>query len=133
VPREFDPQDPRFSNHARWLIRAWVGCLLELHALHENDSRFATGFVLSEDVEAEFEKSSAYGPVYYLNPCRLGKTALLRRWKQADRGAIAATAAHEFVHGGIGLSYHGEDYATALTNVMGILLKNWRRFARHFQ
>jgi hypothetical protein len=133
VPRAFDPQDPRFSDHARWLIRAWSGCLVELHALHENDSRFATGFVLSVDVEAEFEKSPAYERVYFLNPCRPGKTSLLRRWKKTDRGAIAATAAHEYVHGGMGLSNHGEDFANKLTDVMGTMLTNWRRFARHFQ
>jgi hypothetical protein len=133
VPREFDPEGLGFSDHAHWLARAWSGCLLELHDLQAVDHRFSVGFVFSEQVEAEFEKSPEYGPVYYLNPSVIGKTSIRRRWKRADRGQIVAIAAHEFVHGGMGLSYHGEDFANRLTDVMGAVLKHWRRFARHLR
>lgn len=133
IPREFDPLGLKFSDHAHWLVRAWSGCLLELHDLHAVDHRFSVGFVFSEQVEAEFEKSPEYGIVYYLNPCVIAKRSIRRRWKQADRGQIAALAAHEFVHGGLGLSYHSEDFANRLTDVMGVVLNHGRRFARHFK
>jgi hypothetical protein len=133
VPREFDPGDVRFSDHAHGLAKAWAGCLLELHALLEVDHQFAIGFIVSEDAEAEFEKSSEYGRAYYLNPCVVGRKSIRRRWKKTNRFQIAAIAAHEFVHGGLGLSYHGEDFANKLTDVMGVVLSNWRRFARHLK
>jgi hypothetical protein len=133
LPRGFDPENLPLDKHAHWLAKAWAGCLLELHELHEVDQSFSVGFVFSEDVEAEFERSPEYGSVYYLNPSVIGKRSISRRWKKVDRGQIAAVAAHEFVHGGLGLKYHGEDYADRLTHVMGIVLSHWRRFARHFR
>jgi hypothetical protein len=131
LPREFDPLDIKFSDHAFWLANAWSGCLLELYALHENPGKFSIGFVLSQEVEAESEKSAAYGQVYFLNPCHVTKKAITRRWKKANRGAILATAVHEFVHGALDVSYHGEDFANKQTDVMGMVLNHWRRFARH--
>jgi hypothetical protein len=133
VPYQFDPDDIHFSDHAHGLVKAWAGCLLELHALHEVDDVFSVGFVFSEDVEAEFESSPEYGKVYYLNPCRVLKRRFKRRFRQSERGRIAAIAAHEFVHGGMQQSYHGEEYANRLTNVMSVVCDHWRRFARHFR
>ena len=133
MPREFDPENVAFSDHAHWLVKAWAGCLVELHARSEVDHKFSVGFVLSEEVEAEFEKSPEYGIVYYLNPCVIGKRSISRRWKKTNRGQIAAVAAHEFVHGGLGLSYHGEEFAGRLTDVTGMVLNHWRLFARHFK
>lgn len=132
MPREFDPDDVKFSDHAHWLVKAWSGCLLELHALYEFDHKFSIGFVLSEDVVAEAEKSSKYGRVYFLNPCLVGRKAITRRWKKSNRGGILATAAHEFVHGALDHKYHNEDYAGTLTDVMGSILNHERRFNRHF-
>ena len=86
LPREFDPENLAFSDHAHWLVKAWAGCLVELHALFEVDHKFSVGFVFSEEVEAEFEKSPEYGSVYYLNPCVIGKRSISRRWKKANRG-----------------------------------------------
>src|SRR5207248_11569541 len=111
VPREFDPEDLRFSDHAHWLVKAWAGCLLELYALHTIEDPFSVGFVFSEDAEAEFEKSSEYGVVYYLNPCVITRRSMKRRWKKDSRFQIAAIAAHEFVHGGWQIDYHGEEFA----------------------
>src|SRR4051794_31204948 len=133
VPREFDPLDVQFSDHAHWLARAWAGCLVELHALYDIDRKFSVGFVFSQEVEAEIETSSGYGRVFFLNPCRIEKRATRRRFKKADRGQIAACAAHEFVHAAFEMSWHGEDYANRLTDVMGMMLNHWRRFARHFK
>jgi hypothetical protein len=131
IPREFDPWDLLFSNHAFWLAKAWSGCLLEMHRIFEVDHRFAIGFVISETTLAEFEKSPVYGRVYYLNPCIVTRKAITRRWKKDARTGIAATAAHEFVHGAFGEPYHDEDFAEKLTQVMGAMMRHWRAFARH--
>jgi hypothetical protein len=133
LPLAFDPANLRHGSHAHWLAAGWAGCLLELHETHAVDHPFSVGFVFAKDVEAEFERSPEYGRVYYLNPIAIDGRSITRRWKKADRGQIAAVAAHEFVHGGLDLSYHGEDFADGLTDVMGMVLGQWRRFARHFR
>jgi hypothetical protein len=133
VPREYDPLDVRFSNYSYWLARAWSGCLVELHAVCEEEDQFSVGFVFSDEVEAEYEKSKDYGRVYFVNPCVMAKRSLRRRFRRADRGLLVSLAAHEFVHGGLGLTYHGEDFAGKLTDVMGTVFKHWRRFSRHLK
>lgn len=132
IPKEFDPLGLEFSDYAHWLVLAWAGCLVELHTLFEIDHEFTVGFVFSEDNAAEFEKTDAYGRLYNLNPCVVGKRTSRRRFTKRDRGTIAAIAAHEFVHGGFNLSYHGEDFAGMLTDVTAKMLNHWRRFARYF-
>jgi hypothetical protein len=131
VPVRFDPDDLAFGDHAAWLVKAWSGCLLELYALADIEQAFAVGFVFSEDTVAEHETGD-YGRVYYLNPCQVTRRGVKNRYRKADGGMLAAVAAHEFVHGAYDLSYHGEDYASKLTDTMGLVVNHWRRFARHF-
>lgn len=133
VPCEFNPDDLAFSDHAHWLVRAWAGCLVELHELHEDTTLFTVGFVLSEDCLAQWEMSAANGVVYYINPCIVGRKRSTRRWKRASRFDIVASAAHEYVHGGRNESYHGEDFANKLTEIMGTVMKNVKRFNRHLK
>ena len=128
VPAEFDPAT--FSDHAKWLAKAWAGCLVELHAIYDIDHQFSVGFLFSEDIEAEHETSEEYGRVYFLNPCKVSKEKSTRRYKKTDRFALLALVAHEFVHG-LGFSYHDESYASKLTEVMAVVLKNGRRFSAH--
>jgi hypothetical protein len=132
VPEAFDPYSLRFGDHAAWLVNAWAGCLIELYELFRNNGAFSVGWVFSPDFEAEFEHGNDYGRVYYLNPVVFKGRRPRRRFTKQDRGRIASIAAHEFVHGGLGESYHGEDFANKLTDVMGIVVRNWRQFARHF-
>jgi hypothetical protein len=131
VPPQYDPDDLAFSDYAHWLVKAWSGCLLELHALHEVNDWFSVGFVFSEGVAAESEHSPTYGQVYYLNPCFVTRKGFTRRFKKESRFQIVSAAAHEFVHGALNESYHGEDYATRLTEVMALIMKHYRKFARH--
>jgi hypothetical protein len=130
---EFDPDNLKFSDHAHWLIRAWAGSLLELHALHFIDKPFSIGFIFDETAIAQFEETSAYGRVFYLNPCRIARRMNKRRFTKGKRFTIVAFAAHEFVHGALGESYHGEDFAAKLTEVMATILKHSRRFTRHLR
>ena len=100
-----------------------AGCLLELYDLHAIDDPFSVGFVFSDAVEAESEHSPEYGQVYYLNPCRVTRRGHTRRFTRASRHRVLAAAAHEFVHGALNESYHGEDYAARLTEVMATTAK----------
>jgi hypothetical protein len=128
VPKEFEPAT--FSDHAKWLAKAWAGCLLELHAIYQLKEEFSVGFLFSEDLEAEYEASGDYGRVFFLNPCDVTRKKTVRRFKKADKGQLIADAAHEFVHG-LGFSYHDEAFASKLTEVMGFVFANYRRFTRH--
>ena len=103
---------------------------MELYAIYDIDHQFSVGFLFSEDIEAEHETSADYGRVYFLNPCKVTKTKTTRRYKKTDRFALLALVAHEFVHG-LGFSYHDESYASKLTEVMAVVLKNSRRFSAH--
>ncbi len=132
VPEEFRPSSLAFSDHAHWLIRAYAGCLVELHEMFMVDRPFSVGFIFSQDCLAEFEQGD-YGAVYYLNPCHVGKRRTTRRFKKANRLQIVAGAAHEFVHGGLNESWHGEDFANKLTEVMALVMRHSRRFTRHLQ
>ena len=128
VPTEFNPDT--LSDHGKWVAKAWAGCLVELHAIYDLDHQFSVGFLFSEDIEAEHETSAEYGRVYFLNPCIVSKTKTTRRFKKADKHKLLALVAHEFTHG-LGFSYHDEQYASKLTEVMGEILKHYRRFSKH--
>jgi hypothetical protein len=127
VPPEYDPESLKFSDYSHWCVRAWAGCLLALHDLNEVDEEFSVGFVFSDAVVAESERGD-YGQVYYLNPCRVSKRGHARRFTKSVRHRVVAAAAHEFVHGALGESYHGEDFAGKLTGVMALVMKHGRRF-----
>jgi hypothetical protein len=131
VPREFDPGSNAFSDHAHWLAESWARCLLELHRAFGIHDAFSVGFIFSEEIEAEFEQSSQYGKVYFVNPLRYSKRSHRRRFSKAERHKLVALAAHEFVHGAFDLGRHDEEYASKLTTVLGIVFKHQRTFNRH--
>jgi hypothetical protein len=133
VPGWLDPARPRaFSPHAAWLARAWAGVLLELHGLHHITRGFCVGFVLDDEADAQYEEGPGGTRTFLINPAKPGKRGLIRKFRVADRDAIVAMAAHEFVHGGIGEMYHDEDFANRLTEVMAKALRHRRQFLRHF-
>jgi hypothetical protein len=131
VPKEFDPGSNAFSDHAHWLAEAWAKCLLELHRAFGIHDAFSVGFLFSEEIEAEFEKSSEYGRVYFVNPLCYSKRGHRRRFSKSEKHRLIALAAHEFVHGAFDLGRHDEEYAGKLTEVLGIVLKHVRKFNRH--
>ena len=71
--------------------------------------------------------------MYFLNPCHVGKRRTTRRFKRDNRFQIVASAAHEFIHGGLHENYHGEDFANKLTEVMATVMKHSKRFTRHLK
>jgi hypothetical protein len=131
VPAEFHPDSLQFSDHARWLIRAYAGCLVTLYELHEiHNEPFTVGFVLSEDVIAEVATTPEHGLVYYLNPCVITRKRHKRRYTKATRHQILSAAAHEFIHGARGRSWHDETFASILTETMTVVLRNYSKFTK---
>lgn len=109
--------------------------LLELHQLLDHSASFAIGFLFDEDSQAEYEEGR-FGPVYYINPAvvmrqRSGSRSLRKRFKLTERHRLLSIAVHEIVHG-LGNSRHDEDYAGRLTDVMGLVMANLRRFNKCF-
>lgn len=130
TPTYFTPGDG-FSKYSRGLVRAWTAILMKLHQVCDRSGEFSIGFVLDEESEAESERSSEYGQVYYINPARVvsqanGGRSFKSRWIGAwqNRFDLIALACHEFVHGAYGLGEHDEDYAGKLTDVMAIAMKH---------
>lgn len=120
VPAWWTPGE-RFCKMGKDLVRVWTGCLLKLHAIAGRGGEFSVGFVIDDESKAEYE-TGVYGPVYYINPDMVKQTHYRTAWN--SRFDIIASAAHEFVHGAYGLKQHDEDYAGALTEVMGLCMAN---------
>ena len=107
---------------------------MELHRLHGIGKPFSVGFIHVEDLIAEVECGHAdFGLVYYLNTVVVGKRRSTCRYAKRNRHDILATAAHEFVHGGLDVGYHGETFAGRITEVMGLVMKYSKRFTRHLK
>ena len=130
VTPDYYTPGPLFSDYSKKLALAWARCLLELHRILEMPGDFSIGFCLDEDSGAEFERSSDYGTVYYINParlvaqrdkpqCRSFRAAFTGAW--ADRFEIISLAIHELIHGR-GFSSHDECYSSELTRVFGLVL-----------
>lgn len=136
TPAYYTPGD-EFSSYSKSLVRVWTAIMLKIYQIHEVSDTFSVGFVLDEESEAEYEKTSLYGKVYYINPakvvcqkkntqCRSFKARYTGSW--SDRFALISVAAHEFVHGAFGLMEHDEDYAGKLTDVMAKVMMHLKEF-----
>jgi hypothetical protein len=137
TPPFYLPDNAFFGSYQRTLARYWAECLLELHRLVGHSATFSVGFVLDDQSEAECEHGD-YGLVYYVNPIEViqqkGSTSrsFRKRFKLTEKHRILALAVHEFVHG-LGYSAHDEDYAGKLTDLMGLVLANLKRFSGCFK
>ncbi len=124
-----------FSSTNKRLINNWVGILLEIAKLTGSYHNFAVGFVFDKDTSAQHEKHNGQD-IVYVNPVtieeNLGKHKLLAKWTATENFELIATAAHEYVHLE-GHSYHGEEFANRLTDLMATILKNKARFTKIFQ
>lgn len=143
VPKPY--QGYYLSANAQWLIRVWARCLVEIHNLTKTEGTFAVGFVLESEDQADsetntlalHEEHSRLGNVYLLNPvkwvkARDGKLRMAFRWTKKDKYALLAIACHEYVHF-LGFRWHDEDYAAKLTQVMGQVFAETKRFAKCFK
>ena len=115
----------------------WARVLTTLHRMFGNSTPFSVGFILDEESIAEHEKSGKFGTVYYINPAKVvkqasGSRSFKKRYKLTDRHEILATAVHEFVHG-LGYSEHGEDFASKLTEVVAVVMRQMKEFNKCFK
>jgi hypothetical protein len=132
VPRYYRPDTGEFSGYSRKLVRMWGRMMVELHRMFDFEAEFAVGFIFDASTEAEYE-DGIYGKVYYLNPATIVEQSstysksFAKRFKLTERDRILAIAAHEFVHG-LGYGWHDESYANKLTDVLGKVMKERKRF-----
>ncbi|MHA1951439.1 MAG: hypothetical protein ACW99G_17875 [Candidatus Thorarchaeota archaeon] len=131
VPVAYDPGSEKFSNHSKKLVKCWGRILVELHRIFDVSADFSIGFLFDLEAEACYESSSDYGTIYFICPCKLNeegqKTSWRKRFQISERDRLIAIAAHEFVHG-LGLEWHDERYACKLTDVMGVVMANRKKF-----
>jgi hypothetical protein len=130
IPDYYRPDHASFGAYGRKLARIWGRLVLELHRVLELEATFAIGFVFDEDSEAQFENGD-YGIVYYLNPAKIvqgsSSKSFKKRFKLTERNRILAIAAHEVVHG-LGFARHDDEFASKLTDVLGRVMDERKRF-----
>ena len=130
-----------FSTYALNVVKIWTKALLRLHSVFKKEDQFGIGYVLTEDSEAEFDNNDKFGKIYLLNPCKVvmqkasKSRSLSKRFKltPAGRWQIVAIAAHEFIHGALGIGPHDEEFARTLTDVLGVLLRERQSFNACFR
>jgi len=124
-----------FSSYSLKLTKIWAKVLLTMHELFDKEAAFSVGFIFDEDREAEFEGAGEYDQVFYLNPvtvvkqCTSNSRSFAKRWKLTPAGkyAILSDAVHEFVHS-LGYGGHDECYSSKLTELMGVVMANIKKF-----
>lgn len=137
IPMHYLPSN--FSDYSLKLATIWTKLMLSLHELFNKQREFSVGFIFDPDVEAEYERGE-YGDVYFISPTSIIKQdssnsrSMAKRWKfnPSGRWALLSRALHEFVHGAAGMSGHGEDYSSTLTDLTGVVLKERQRFNKCF-
>jgi hypothetical protein len=136
VPVFFRPGS--FSKYSDKLVRCWVRLLLETYRTFGNCEPFSVGFIFEEGVLAEFEQSSDYGRVFYINPAKIALTAanvrvLKKRWgfTWTLKYQLIVTAIHEYVHS-LGISGHDERFVGKSDELMAVVLQNLPRFRKCF-
>jgi hypothetical protein len=138
VPKCYLPSS--FSAYSRKLVSSWIKCLLEVHELFNRPATFSVGFLFDDEHEAQHEVSNEYGTVFYIAPTTIvtqktsNSRSLSNRWlfNSAGKFAILADVVHEYVHS-IGFQYHDEAYSAKLTQVMGVVMANLKRFHKCFR
>lgn len=136
IPRYYLPDSPGFSSYSLKLVKIWGKLMLELHRLFKREAVFSIGFAFDEHSEAQYESSSQFGIVYYLNPAKVVSQGASRsksfkkRFSLTERNRILMLALHEFIHGVH--DSHDEDYAAALTDMAAVVLDNRKRFNHCF-
>jgi hypothetical protein len=132
IPDYYRPDHETFGAYGKKLARMWGRLVLELHKMLNLEATFSIGFVFDEDSEAQFE-DGAHGLVYYLNPAKVVQQAgtasksFKKRFLLTERNRILAIAAHEGVHG-LGFSRHDDEFASKITDVLGQVMDERKRF-----
>lgn len=129
-----------YSTYSNRVMTVWIRCLLTLHDLFNREGQFAVGWVFSEESEAEHDRATEFGTLFLVNPAvvvtqKSSRSRSFRRrfrTNSAGKHAILALAVHEFVHS-LGFSAHDEAYSSKLTDVMGVVTANLRRFGWCFR
>jgi len=131
-----------FSDYIRKLMKTWTEALLAIHRLKECSIPFAVGALLDGDHYAEHE---VYNGVhrYLINPLQLIESlntrSFTKRFKLTakDKWKIIAIAAHEYIHLHQTINelstWHTDEYASLLTELLGDLLANREIFTRCFK
>ncbi len=139
VPRYLVPGS--MSSYGERVLRYYRKCVQETMRLLNITGDFSVGFLLSEDTEGQFEPSSRYGSVFFINPMKVvsqrysNSRSFKLRYKldAAGKWAIASVAIHEVCHalqrkGGWG-GAHDETFAMLLTSALAKAMLNRKEYA----
>lgn len=142
VPRYLVPGS--MSSYGERVLRYYRKCVQEAMRQLNVTGDFSVGFLLSDDTEGQFEPSSRYGSVFFINPMKVvsqkysNSRSFKLRYKlnAAGKWAIASVAIHEVCHalqrkGGWG-GAHDETFSLILTQALAKALQNRKDYASCF-
>jgi hypothetical protein len=134
IPKKYMPDS--FSTNSKQVINTWISLLVELAGLVKLNKTFSVGFIFDDNALAMHELENGKH-VMYINPAKIVKEdgkprQFLNRWNASDKWDMVATAAHEIVHLE-GHSYHDEEFASRLTQVIGLVLANRNKIVKQFK
>jgi hypothetical protein len=117
VPDGWAPEN--MSDNKFDLLNRWNAILqICLYALERKET-VRTGWVFSTRALAVHKRTAEHGDMILLNPVKLNGNRYVGRYQNNKESfwTLVSLAIHEITH--IDWSYHGEDYANALTTNMG--------------
>lgn len=133
IPNCYNPSSSEFSQYSRRLVGYWAKLMLQCHALFKCENEFSIGFIFDDETEAEHERTSEFGTVYYLNPVEVrtqknsASRSFAKRFQLTERDRLISLAVHELCHG-LGFRMHDENYANKLTEMFAEAMKNRASF-----
>ena len=127
VPKQYMPET--MGKKAKQLLTVWSEMVKQFLILTKAyGCTFGVGFIFSDDTLAQWRKEDD-GTVWFLmNP--VDKDGLMRfsLSNSDDRSVMISEAGHEVCHQIITNSWHGDEYAVALTDVFALALTHSQLF-----
>lgn len=129
IPNCYNPSSVEFSSYSRKLVGYWAKLMLQAHSMFNCDKEFSVGFIFDDETEAEYERTSEFGTVYYLNPVEVrtqrnsSSRSFAKRFQLTERDRLISLAIHELCHG-LGFRSHDENYANKITEMFAVVMKN---------
>lgn len=138
IPKDYMPSSS-FSSYSQKLVSCWNKIIYKIHDLMDFESVWSIGFYFSDE-PGGFEINRSYGAIYYINPIEIVQQnssqsrSFKKRWSFTDgKYGIIATAAHQFVHCWKSYNYHDENFLNYYSEVMTVVMKNFKSFHKCFR
>lgn len=132
IPNCYNPNTSEFSQYSRRLAGYWAKLMLQCHTLFKCEGEFGIGFIFDDESEAERERTSEFGVIYYINPVEVRKQknstsrSFAKRFALTERDRLISLAVHEMCHEWC--RGHDENFANKITDMFAMAMKERSSF-----